>query len=170
MTATVEGDGSQILVEVADGAITSITGMGEGEIVSYNGNTYQLFGNIIKVITADGVELYSEQDESTNLVELAETGDIVYIPYADGKLNVADGIAALAEGKKVYYGSAEDFAGEYEVEITGDGTYALTAVEGVEPSVTVDASTVDGEVAITADFATQVETCYHREWRCLRGG
>ncbi len=123
LTLTIEGDGDEInvLVTVADGTVTSITGLGEGEIVNYNGKTYQLYGDVIKV-TAEGAEdqLYSGNDESTNLITLGETGDTVYIPIENDTLNLAAGAAALADGKTVIYGEEESYEGNYTIALAGD--------------------------------------------------
>ena len=155
----VADDADGIIVTAEDGVVTSITDLEDGVIVTYDEKTYAMYGTILKVTDADGVvQLYSDSNEETNLIELAEEGDLVYIPYEDGKLNLAAGIEYLSAGKKVYYGSADDFTGEYEVEAEGDGSYTLKAAEGVTPDTTIDASGVTDEIAITTEFETKVET------------
>ena len=134
--------------------------MNEGETVNYNGKTYQLFGDVIKV-TADGAEdqLFANQSESTNIVELGEEGDTVYIPVVDNTLDLAAGVAALADGKTVIYGDEESYEGNYTIALAGDSEYALTKNDEAEiEGLTVDASGVEGEVTLTTDFAAQVAT------------
>ena len=166
----VADDEDGVVVTVADGAVTSITGLSSvddeetGEalngVVTYDGATYEMMGNVLKVTDAEGnVTLYDESGEDTNVLA-PETAQITYIPIAEGfALDLTAGMAALENGR-VIYGTAEEFDGTYLIELTGEGTYALTAAEGAEipAGLLISTAGIDDAVALTTDFAAQVLT------------
>ena len=152
---TVEVTDGEVSVTAENGSVTSITGLGAGETVVYNGNTYNFYDGVVAVTGDDGTTYYAGQDEESNLLAL-EGEEIAYVQMTDG-VDVNAGIEALDNATRVYYGDSETYEGEHTVELTGasDTGYTLTAAETITDALTVNA----GDAAtLTVEFAANVTT------------
>ena len=144
-------DSGIVLVEVVEGKVTSITGLGSEEEVEYTyvddeGNTvietYNFFDNGVISKTVDGTTTYfAGNDEATNLLDLTGEGNVAYVQIVDDELNVDSGTALFTdEITTIYYGTDETYAGEHIIELKAKESedeeestgYELTAVDGAE--------------------------------------
>ena len=155
---TVEVTNGEVSVTAANGSVTSITGLGEGEQVVYNDATYTFYASgVIGVTNDDVTTYYAGQNEETNLLDIQ--GDIVDYVQIDGSLDVNAGVEKLTgEVARILYGNDEIYSGTHIVELaaTTEG-YALTQAEGAEipEEFTIDAGDV---TVLTVEFAANVTT------------
>ena len=104
-------DSGIVLVEVVDGKVTGITGLGSDEEVEYTYvddqentviETYNFFDNgvISKTVGEgdDAVTVYfAGNDEATNLLDLTGAGNVAYVQIVDDVLDIDSGTALFTE-------------------------------------------------------------------------
>ena len=168
VTVTADLDG--VVVAVTGGTVNSITGLTIDGSVTFGDKTYTMIddgdantdSSILKVTTVNdtgtAVTIYDGAGEATNLLDITALSAINYIQIVNDKLDLAAGIAAIANGGRVIYGTVAEteFNGAYNFELTSSGAYALTQVE--ETNVDIVTSDVTAAITLTTDFDANVIT------------
>ena len=177
----VENDSDGVVVTAESGTVISITGLSSesdeetGDVVNgkvtFNGKTYEMIGDVLKVTESDddGNEfetLYSGSGEETDLLAL-NNPNMAYFQIVNGAINLAAGIEAMATTDTevtVSYGTDDSYLSSDSslINFTGaENAYVLAKANDevdLGEGLTIDAAAAGSDVTITTDFEVSVTT------------
>ena len=169
VTGVTGGDESDgVIVTVADGVVTSITDLDDGESLVYDGKTYTgaMDGETLQVIVTETDEtsgetstlvydVDTENEVNTDLLNL--TGEIHYYPFNNDEDSAMIDLSSATT--PAYFGADATYSADtYFAKLTvdADGKYTFTQNDDVEaPNLTINAGEVDN---IDAPFAAEITT------------